>query len=407
MKIDLKSPSAILINEDTGKILYEKNAHIQRNPASTTKIATGLFFLEKKGNSLDEMATVTQEAVGVVNASVRQRNFSMYPSYRLEHDGISFGLKAREKVPLKTLFYALMINSANDAANVIAEHLSGDINVFMEQLNQFLHENGIKNTKFYNPHGLLHPDHKSTAYDMAKMAQLALKNPIFRNVVKIPSYQKLDANGQPVTTYVNNNRLLRPGKYYYPKATGIKTGYIMSAGYNVVASAEQDGRRLIAVIMGAATSEERFKDVVALFEKGFSEAKVSRKLFTKDYDVFSEAIEGAEGPLKAKLGEDLFLTYFPSEEPDFQVSISWERQSLPIKQGEEVGLVVVKSSEGQILLKKPIFSDITLEGTLSYRFKRQIDVFWNQYKTLVGALILINGIAIGLYFLMQKRKTSN
>ena len=395
IKVEVFAKGAILMNAETGAVLWEKNAHYPMYPASTTKMFTALYALEKKGYALDEMVTASYEAVSCVHPSIRRAINSQHPPHRLEFGGTHMGIKLGEILPLRSLIYGLMLTSGNDAANVIAEHVSGSISVFMEELNQFVRDKGARNTVLYTPHGLPHEEHKTTAYDMALLAKEALKNPLFREIVKSRQFIRPDTNKQPESILYQHNALVKPGKFYYPKAIGIKTGYTIIGGYSIVAAAEDNERKLIAVVLGCEKIEQRYKEVIALFEAGFNEKKVSRTLFSKGFDLFSYPIEGATAPLQAYLEQDIVLHYYPSEEPTFKTSIEWFAPVLPISSGQKVGEIQIKPYEGKILTAAPIYAVRNVEATFSHRiyrvWKKGEKAIWDNVTWImvaVGGIIL-------------------
>src|SRR5580700_845367 len=247
LKVEVSAKGAILMNTETGKILWEKNAKEQFYPASTTKIITALYALEKKAAALDEFVLASYDAVAVVHPNIRRASLGGHPPYRLEFGGSHMGIKAGEILPLRALIYGLMLASGNDAANVIAEYVSRDIPTFIEELNRFVRGKGCLNTTLYAPHGLSHPKHRTTAYDLAIVAREALKNPFFREVVKTAQYSRPQTNKQGESILYQHNALVKPGRFYYQKAIGIKTGYTLGSGYTLVAAAEDERRKLIAV----------------------------------------------------------------------------------------------------------------------------------------------------------------
>lgn len=344
LKVSIQAQSAILLNPATGAVLFEKNADASVFPASTLKIATALFALEGKKIPLDTPIIISEKAISKIPASVKQAAYERYPSYLIEHDGTMIGLKKGERIPFQTLLYGLMMLSGNDAANAIAEHCSGSIEQFMEEMNTYLKGLGLENTHLTNPHGLHHPDQKTTARDFARLAGYALKNGIFRQVVGNKSFES--SSGRRFT---QRNRLLQPGPYFYQKAIGVKTGYTSHAGFNVVAAAEDRGRLLVAVLFGCANNEQRYKEAIALFEAAFKEKQISRTLFAKECETFNLVIPCANKPLKAQLIEDLTIHYFPAEECQLRSEIIWKQLKLPIQPGQLVGCVKVVNEQGQIV----------------------------------------------------------
>jgi D-alanyl-D-alanine carboxypeptidase (penicillin-binding protein 5/6) len=407
LHFSVSAESAILINAETGVVLYEKNAHSQRYPASITKVATALYTLERKRGALEEIATVDDDAISIIQAQQKQASIDKYPAHRLEHDGTHMGLKRGEQMALRDLLYGLMLVSGNDAANVLAQHISGSVPAFMTEMNSFLKSKGIKETSFLNPHGLHHPSHVSSAYDMAKMTQLALRDPIFREIVKTVRYTRPQTNKQVPSYLLQGNRLLKSGAFFYPKAIGVKTGYHSNAGYNLVAAAEKDGRTLIAVLMGGKENVPRFKEAITLFETAFSQAKVTRTLFTKDYDPFSLKMEGATAPISAAVAEDLKIEYFPAEEPSFKAFLQWDSINLPLAKGQKVGSIQLKTLEGQVLKSAPLYALNSVEQTVFSQFLgvcAKLKSGLLKKQTILIGLVLLCSIVISIYRL-RKRKT--
>lgn len=234
----VSAPRAILMDAKTGLVLYEKNAHQKAYPASTTKVMTAILALEK-GN-LDEMVTVSFNAVNSIS-----------------YDSSKAGLFEGEVFSMKDLVYSLLICSANDAANVIAEHIGGDIESFVDMMNTRAAELGAKNTHFVNTHGLHNADHYTTAYDLAVLAKHALSLPHFREIVAMRSYVLEPTDKYEEKRYLNStNHLLNPqSPYYYADAIGIKTGYTDDAKSCLVSASETEDASYIAVVLGAENAD--------------------------------------------------------------------------------------------------------------------------------------------------------
>ncbi|MDG0872811.1 D-alanyl-D-alanine carboxypeptidase [Paenibacillus thiaminolyticus] len=263
---DLEAEAAIVIDSDTGKVLFFKNDQDRKAPASTTKMMTALLGLERKqGNETVEVgAEVLLKEPGESTA----------------------GLQPGQEISWYQLIEALMLPSGNDAARTIAVQIgrqeSGDpdmnideaMKVFVRLMNERAEELGLRNTHFNNPHGLNDPDHYSSAYDLAIIAQEAMKNKHFRTIVRMTYAEVTPASvGAPgeVSGLVNRNQLLQKGsEYYYEGATGIKTGFTDEAGYCLVSSAVRDGRHLIAVVLHS-TNDKVWKDSHKLLDFGFGQ----------------------------------------------------------------------------------------------------------------------------------------
>ncbi len=402
IKADVSASSAILINGETGKILYGKNPHASMFPASTTKIATALYALSQKPNDLDKIITASPEAISCVSVQARR---TKHPPHRLEFGGTHMGIKVGEQIPFRDLLYGLMLASANDAANMIAEHVSGSVPAFMEGLNAFLKEQGCQATSFYNPHGLTTNEHKTTAHDLAKMAMVAMRNPTFREIVKTVRYVKAATNKQPETVLVQGNALLRPGPHFYPHALGVKTGNTLSSGKTLVAAASDGNRYLIAVLLNCADFHQRFKDATALFEAAFNEKKLRRTVFAKGFELFTAKVKGSSQPLQATLPEDFTLDYFPSEEPSFKAIMRWHEFKLPIAKGQAVGEIqLIDLDGGRVLKTALVCATEELEKTLLYR----ILGVWEKVKVLLSHRIAIMAYAalfFGLVIFLISRKS--
>lgn len=397
LSVQVSAPSAIVMNAETGAILYAKEEHQRLFPASITKIATALYVLEKKGARLDEIVQASKHALLSVPAYMQG---SEHPPYRLTHDGTSMGLKPGETLPLISLIYGLMMMSGNDAGNVLAESISGNIDQFCKDLNLFLKEKGILETQFVNPHGLHHNNHWTTAYDMAQIARLAMQHAAFREIVKTARYLKPPTNLQPAQYFMQRNRLLKQGAYYYPKAIGIKTGYHSQAGFTCVGAATHEGRTLIAVVLKCQENTDRFRDVIKLFEAAFAEKKVARTLYAKESDLFTRSIKGATAELQAVLKEDAVLEYYPAEEPQFRAEIKWVMKDLPLQAGEFVGHLRCVDGKGNVLLEKPLFATCSISRTTW----SQVVHFCSEHKAMCLALFLGSQVILLLMYYMKKHK---
>ena len=248
----LAAVSAILIEESTGMVIFEKNADQLMFPASTTKIMTALLCL-LSGN-LDDIVTVSANAI----------NSTPEGSSRL-------GVREGEEITVRDLLYGTMITSGNDGANVIAEYISGSIPEFVDLMNQAAAVYGMTNTHFSNPHGFQDEYHYTTVRDMATLAREAMKNDTFRDIAKTTSYNMPRTNAQRARTVsLSHDYRLPDYKEYYDNATGIKTGTTSNAGYCFVGSASKDGIDLISVVFYSGYYD-RWRDSRKLFEYGFSQ----------------------------------------------------------------------------------------------------------------------------------------
>ena len=256
--LNITSPVALLMESETGTILYNKRGYEKMYPASTTKIMTAILALENC--ELDDIATVSHEAI-----------------FSVPSDYTNANLQEGEELRIKDLLYAFLIPSANDCGYVLAEHIAGSTEKFADMMNEKATEIGCTGTHFTNPSGIQDENHYSTAYDLALIGRYAMKNNIFREIVSTAKYTLPASNKYENTdrVFANTNFLIRENqpKYYYEYATGVKTGFTDDARDCVVASAKKDGIEYIAVILYAGyTSDwlkEKFIDCVTLFDYAF------------------------------------------------------------------------------------------------------------------------------------------
>lgn len=362
--VDIDCQAAILINAENGNVLYEKNARAALFPASLTKMATALFVIENSA-TLEHKILVSTQAV-----SLYEKKSLEDPSYFLEKAGSSIGLKIGEKVSLKSLLYGLLVASGNDAANVIAEAVGGSIPLFMQELNHYLYSLGCENTHFLNPHGLHHPQHQTTAYDLSLIARRAMKDPFFRKIVSSERYFLPKTNKQDEKRLLQTNAFVcRDSLEFYPYALGIKTGYTSQARHNIALAAEYKGRFLIAIIMGAKNSKERYKDAKTLFEMAFAEER-EKRVVVKKLKKFHHDCDGNKTLVTGVLKEDVVINYYPSEKSSVKAFAHWENLKLPIKKGQKVGKIIVKDENDNTLQAESLYADQEVSSSFFSSLKK-------------------------------------
>lgn len=388
LKIDVSADSAILMNADTGAILFEKNAYEPQYPASTTKIATAIYALLKNGNRLDEVISAQQEAVGAVTEEQVKRSNYTLPAYLLKVGSSHMGIKRGEQLTLRDLLYGMMLPSANDAPNVIAQHIGGTIPNFMQELNAYLKEIGCRQTNFCSPHGLHNPSHVTTAYDMAVLTREALKNPQFCEIISTVRYKRPKTNKQEATVLVQTNRLLRNGPFYYPKAIGGKTGYGIPALHTFVSAARHEGRTLIAVVLHCKERDDIFRDSIKMFETAFNQSKVERELVKPGVQTYTLQLAGSHEPIKTYVERGYSIVYFPAEEPSLKAWLNWEPVSLPLKKGQQIGRIEILNAEQE---KVAIIPLLALEDVHASKHTQIVDLFVSHKLALgiIGAALFL------------------
>ncbi len=252
----IQSEGAILIDANSSAVLYEKNAQQAYFPASITKVMTAVIVLENVKN-LEEKVTFSNAATNT----------------NLEPNSTVIGAVAGDKLSVRDCLYSLLLHSANDCANALAEHVAGSNEKFAELMNQKAAELGCTNTHFANPSGLNNPEHYTCCADMAKILQYAIKNETFRAIdatqvyTHAPIIKYPDPKASENTVYAHHRMMRKSYSDYYEGVFAGKTGYTMLAGNTLVTACERDGMTLIAVILNGHNSQ--YKDTKALFDYGF------------------------------------------------------------------------------------------------------------------------------------------
>ena len=325
----ISAKRAIVIDGQTGRVLYEKNADQQSLVASTTKIMTALIVCEQC-NVLDRMA-IPREAVGI--------------------EGSSVYLQEDEVLTIQELLYGMMLHSGNDAAVALAIYCGGTVEGFAELMNDKAHRLGMKDSHFVNPHGLDAPGHYSTARDLAILASYAMDNPIFARTV---SAKSVSITGRSLR---NHNKLL----WQVEGADGVKTGFTKAAGRILVSSTVRQGRRIIAVTIYAP---DDWNDHKTLIEQSFSQF-TPETLVQKGQHLFEVEIAGGTAGIVQLLAAEDFCYAMRSDE-------AW---SVKIP---EPGFVYAPVAEGQFAGYAHIYVDGVSVGKVSLVYGQTVE----QRKTV-------------------------
>ena len=277
------SKALTLIESNSGKELYSKNADQRMYPASTTKILTAILAIEN-GN-LDDTTTVKYDAISVIPAGYS----SAY-------------LKVGEKMTIRQLLEVFLIHSANEAGNVLAEYVSGTIDEFVNLMNKKIQELGCKNTHFVNTNGIQNKNHYTTAQDLATIARYCMKNPTFRSIVSMKECNIPKTNKSDIRKYKNTNNLIDiKSKYYIKDCIGIKTGFTTEAGNCLISAFNKDGLELISVVLGAPTLKSgestRCIDSNTLYNYGYSNYSI-KKIASKNDIIYNINIKNGTSDTK-------------------------------------------------------------------------------------------------------------
>ena len=344
VELEVAGKSAVLMDVATGTILYESNAHERLAPASVTKVMTMLLIMEAIDSgkiAMTDMVTASEEAAA--------------------KGGSQIYLKAGETMSVSDMLKSIAVSSANDCACAMAEHIAGSETAFVDLMNQKAAALGMKDTTFVNCTGLDDGEdavnHRTSAYDIALMSRELLKNhPLIKNYTTI----WMDTVRNGTFGLSNTNKLIR----FYSGATGLKTGFTSGAGYCLSASAMRDGMELIAVVMGAETSQKRNAACKSLLDYGFA-----------NFAVVSPDFSDCDNQVAVKLGKSDTVAAVPETEMSLLIDkaqksgvtteVALEPSvTAPIRQGQQLGTLTVKSGE-QVLKEVPLVASQDV-GRLSY-----------------------------------------
>lgn len=318
-ELDLKSESALLLDEKTGAVLFQKNGYKKMYPASLTKIATAIYALEK--GSLDDMVQVSEHAA--------------------EEEGTSVYLETGEKVSLEKLLNGMLINSGNDAADAVAEYLDGSEAQFEKNFNEYLKtEIKVQSTHFTNPSGLFDKNHYTTAYDMALITKYALRNESFRSIF---GTKELNWDGLSWDTTLVTHHLMLKGELPYEGVNGGKTGYVDQSKQTLATSAANDGLNLIAIVLKGDWKEDVYEDTEAMFDYGFNSFKNEILPPGKEYPVAGKVFQTKKTELVTVPKDNSTPVVTPTGELLMQTKAGVTIQSLQLI--EKVPLEVLQAGD--------------------------------------------------------------
>jgi len=395
----MNSKASILIDGKTGQVIYEQNPDLRLYPASTTKIITAILAIEN--GKMDQQMTASRAAVNEIGLN-----------------GSNVGIVADETLLMEDLLNALLIKSANDTANIIAENISPTRNEFVDLMNKRARELGATNTTFTNTCGLDksdgHPNHLTTVSDMSKIAKYAMTLPIFREIVSKQKYTMHDTNKHPSSywpkDYVSTTNKFMLGFNKYKNEnfeyTGIKTGYTNLAGCNLIAAAKnKDGMELIAVVYGYKDQESLYADTKKLFEYGFDTYGV-KTLVTTGQVATTIPIANSE-----KAGETLEALYDKSLQTvlpkDYDVSgLTRDIKILdgltaPVSQGDVIGNVEFRKND-LLLGTTNLVAASNIAAAPAVPFLQKSAPHFYSLKNIIVALLSSLLLLVGYRYYVKK-----
>ena len=398
---ELNAKAAILVDLNTGRMLYAKNMDDRRAPASLTKVMTILLALEAVDSgehSLDETVTAGMDC-----------------QQGLQDDSSSVWIVAGEQMSLRDLIYSAAVASANDACNVIASYLAGSISTFVEQMNTRAAQLGCTNTRFFDPNGLSN-DNVTSAYDLYLITREAMTHPLFMDFCNTADYNVGPTNVNGAREYHNSNALISDqsiygSNYLYKYAAGVKTGYTRAAGYCLISTASKDGMNLLAVVMGCdgwynAQSETyyNFTDSIALYEWAFANFSY-QSIVTTDQVISTVPVRLAQDDASVELHPQSAVTMLlpnetAPESVTTEVTVYEDRLVAPLEPGTVLG-------EAKVFVNGTQYDSVRLvnhnEVELArgeYMKARIREFFSNGWVVAITIVILV--LAIGYLVLVTR-----
>jgi len=363
IKIAKNSKSAIIIEESTGKILYEDNANEKRSMASMTKIMTMLLIMENldKGNiKLTDEVYISKNASGM--------------------GGSQIFIEEGDYITVEDLLKGIAVGSANDASVAMAEYIGGTEENFVSMMNKKAKSLGLVNTNFKNSHGLDENEHYTTAYEMAIMAKELLK---YKEILKYTSIYEdylIRDNGEKFWL-VNTNKLIR----FYKGIDGLKTGYTEKAGHCLTATMEKNGMRVITVVMESGSTENRSSDTVSLMEYAFSMYYANEILNDEDVLGSVSIYKGTKEKLEYKVESDV-KAILSKQDEDTKYSyetIMNKNIVAPIKKGEIIGKLKLYDENKKLINEYNLISNESVEKASFFR------MYINNLRKITNGKLLI------------------
>jgi D-alanyl-D-alanine carboxypeptidase (penicillin-binding protein 5/6) len=353
-ELNINAKSAILMDENTGTIMFAFNENEKMPMASMTKIMSMILIMEAIDNDvikLDDEVVVSENAASM--------------------GGSQIYLKAMDKYTVKDLLKSVAMASANDSVVALAERTYGSEEAFVNKMNEKAKELGLKNTNFVNPHALDADNHYSSAYDMAIMAKELLKHENILDYTKVYEEYLKKSDGTNLWL-VNTNKLVR----FYEGLDGLKTGFTKKAGYCITATAKKNNMRLIAVLMGEDNIENRSQDVVKLLNYGFNSYR-NNVIKSKDESIGKvKVLKGKQKSVDVVLLKDATeLLNASQKKSNYSFKLNVDKVVAPVKKGDVIGNVTILDENNNIINKVDItVKENVLKANLWDLFKRRFSI---------------------------------
>ncbi|WP_352401097.1 D-alanyl-D-alanine carboxypeptidase family protein [Anaerotignum sp.] len=388
---EINAESAILIDATTGEVLFEKNSKNKMYPASITKLMTVLLALEN-GN-LEDVITFSHEAV-----------------YSIEPNSAHIAMQEGEQITLEQALYGILLRSANEVSNAVAEYVDGSVAAFAQRMTQRAKELGCETTNFVNANGLFHENHYTSAFDMALIAKELLTQDAYRKMMNATYYEIPPTNKQPEIRYLHGqHQMMNKNSIYYNEyATGGKTGYVTEALNTLVTFARKGDTELIAVVL-KCNGAQHYVDTKALFEYGFANYQTAKVLSAQDFAKSVEVVEtyknktSSLGNIIVSPVEDVYKTISTNANlANITIDVNYpETISAPVSAGQEVGTLTVKSGQKTISTIPLVAQTSMIETPQEARIAQEKETRMKLVK--MGGIVLLGIVLASLILLCITR----
>ena len=382
----IQAKAALLVDANTGRMVYGKNEHEELYPASLTKIMTALLTLEAVDSgqlSMDQPITVTESALEGLAA-----------------DGSTAGIRAGEVLTVEQLLYCMMLVSANEAACILAETVAGSQDAFVALMNQRAQELGCTGTHFVNPNGLHDPNHYSTAWDIYLFTREAMKNETFMKICSTASYVVPATNMSEERELYTTNSLISNWRimgYQYDGADGIKTGSTEESGYCLVSSAKRSGRRLVAVVLGCkgnGATVESFSESAKLYNWAYNNFSMRQVAATDELYRQPVALSKQTDTVMLYPAQSVeaFLPKDAKDE-DIRKSVTLKEDvvNAPVTAGQELGTLTITYND-QVCAEVPLLAQADVSASRFLVAKAAVEAFFAKTwvkLALVAVVVLV------------------
>lgn len=404
---DIRSKSVILANADNGEVLFTRNENEKMYPASLTKIMTAVLAIESTTDLDAEMVTapdyIFNELVGT-NSSTAD-------------------IRRGETMSMRQMLACLLVQSANEAALIIADHVAGGVDEFVDKMNKKAEELGMTGTHYLNPHGLHEDGHYTTAADMYKLTNYAMKYPEFCEIVASSRYQIPATNKHTPRILVTTNRMMdrvNGGKYYYgavngtPIIRGIKTGYTSEAGRNLISLAKKDGSSFLCIVLGAPAEDENgrtltenysFEDTIKLLDWAYNDFSY-KEILSDEAPIAEIKLELAKDKDSLKLvPEKSVSSYIPKEAEASSVfkkiDLISESVDAPIQQGDVLGTVTLMLADQELATVNLVAAESVEKNemlSVIRTLKNALSSIWFKIAAAAVILLILAYIAFSIYY---------